>query len=162
MNDVISLRFESKLYASPERVWDWITSIEGISAEMWPFFRMTTAKGIRSLRDLRITPGIRIFRSWVFLFGVLPIDYSEMTLLELNEGKGFVEQSPMGSMRMWRHERRIDPCPGDSSAVLLVDQLTFIPRFASRFVAWFIRRVFMHRHEVLRRNLAARPLLRSR
>jgi hypothetical protein len=45
MSDAISLRFESKLRAPAERVWEWITSIEGISAEMWPFFLTTPASG---------------------------------------------------------------------------------------------------------------------
>lgn len=82
----------------------------------------------------------------------LPIDYSDMTLLELKDGQGFVEQSPMGSMRLWRHERRIVPCPSGSNAILLVDQLTFQPRMAKRLVGWFIRRVFIHRHNVLKAN----------
>lgn len=153
MDDTISLRFESKLYAPAERVWEWITSVKGISAEMWPFFRMTAPKSIRSLNDVQIEPGVRMFRSYVFLFGVFPIDYSDMTLLELKAGKGFIEQSPMGSMELWRHERRIVPYLSDPGAVLLVDQLTFRPRMAKRLVGWFIRRVFTHRHEVLRANL---------
>jgi ligand-binding SRPBCC domain-containing protein len=153
MNKDISLRFESKLHAPTELVWEWITSVKGISAEMWPFFRMTTPKGIRSLSDLHINPGVRMFRSYVFLFGVLPIDYSDMTLVELDDGLGFVEQSPMGSMKLWRHERRIVPCPSDPSAVLLVDQLTFRPRIARHLVEWFIRHVFTHRHKVIRANL---------
>ena len=153
MKKAISLRFASRLHAPPELVWEWITSLKGISAEMWPFFRMTTPKGIRSLSDLQIKPGVRMFRSYVFLFGVLPIDYSDMTLVELDSGSGFVEQSPMGSMKLWRHERRIVPYPSDPSAVLLVDQLTFRPRIARRLVEWFIRKVFTHRHKVLRANL---------
>lgn len=153
MKKAISLRFESRLHAPPELVWEWITSIKGISAEMWPFFRMTTPKGIRSLSDMQIKPGVRMFRSYVLLFGVLPIDYSDMTLVELDYGWGFVEQSPMGSMKSWRHERRIAPCPSEPSAVLLVDQLTFRPRIAQRLVEWFIRKVFTHRHKVLRASL---------
>jgi hypothetical protein len=153
MEKAISLRFESKLHVSAARVWEWITSIEGISAEMRPFFRMTVPKGVRSLNDVKIEPGVRMFRSYVFLFGVLPVDYSDMTLVELDPGWGFVEQSPMGSMKLWRHERRIAPCPSDPSAVLLVDQLTFRPRIAQRFVGWFISQVFTHRHKVLRANL---------
>ena len=153
MSDTISFRFESKLHASTERVWEWITSIKGISAEMWPFFRMTVPKDVVSLNDVDIKLGVRMFRSYVFLFGVLLIDYSDMTLLELNIGEGFTEQSPMGSMKLWRHERRIVPCASDSNAVLLVDQLTFQPRMASRFVKWFIHRVFVHRHQVLKAKL---------
>ena len=153
MSNVISLRFESTLHASAEKVWEWITSIRGIRAEMWPFFFMTAPRGVRSLSDVQITPGTRMFRSYVFLFGVLPVDYSDMTLLELNIGQGLIEQSPMGSMNLWRHERQILPCPADPSAVVLVDQLTFQPRMARRLVGWFIRRVFIHRHKVLRAEL---------
>jgi len=89
----ISIRFESTLRAPSERVWEWITSVEGISAEMRPFFRMTTPKQMKSLADIRVQPGARMFRSYVFLFGFLPIDYSDMTLVELTPGVGFVEQS---------------------------------------------------------------------
>jgi ligand-binding SRPBCC domain-containing protein len=153
MTDAISLHFESRLHAPAARVWEWITSVEGIRAEMWPFFVMTAPRGIRSLNDVQFRPGVRMFRSYVFLFGILPIDYSDMTLLELTPGQGFIEQSPMGSMTLWRHERRIVACPSDPGAVLLVDQLTFRPRMAARLVGWFIRRVFIHRHEVLATRL---------
>ena len=145
----VALRFESKLRASRERVWDWITSVEGISAEMWPYFRMTAPRGVRSLSDVEFKPGARMFRSFVFLFGFLPIDYSDMTLLELEVGLGFVEQSPMRSMQLWRHERRILPCADDPDALFLVDQLRFRPRVATPLVRWFIARVFAHRHAIL-------------
>jgi ligand-binding SRPBCC domain-containing protein len=161
MDNTISLRFESKLYAPIESVWEWITSIKGIRAEMWPFFLMTVPKGVWSLSDVQITIGTRMFRSYVFLFGLLPIDYSDMTLLEINHGHGFIEQSPMGSMKLWRHERKIVPCPSDASAILLVDRLTFQPRMAKRLVGWFIRRVFIHRHEVLKANLGGAQHLNS-
>ncbi|MEO1894211.1 MAG: hypothetical protein ABGX84_15465 [Alcanivorax sp.] len=153
MSEPYSIRFESTLRASPERVWEWITSVEGISAEMRPFFRMTIPKHMQSLADVRVEPGTRMFRSYVFLFGFLPIDYSDMTLVKLTPGVGFVEQSPMGSMKLWRHERYIAPCDSEPDSVLLVDQLTFQPRMARGLVGWFIRRVFTHRHKVLRENL---------
>lgn len=153
MNEPLSLHLESKLQATTEAVWEWITSVACISAEMWPYFRMTAPKGMRSLNNLEIEPGVRMFRSIVFLLGFLPIDYSNMTLVELEPGQGFVEQSPMGSMKLWRHERRIHPDPEHPKGVLLVDQLIFKPRFAPRFVGWFIKRVFIHRHEVLKTQL---------
>jgi len=59
----------------------------------------------------------------------------------------------MGSMKLWRHERYIAPCASEPEAVLLVDQLTCQPRMARGLVGWFIRRVFTHRHKVLRENL---------
>lgn len=153
MGDVITLRFESALRAPAEQVWAWITSASGIRAEMRPLLFMTVPRGIRSLEDVPIVPGIRLFRSYVFLFGFLPIDYSDMTLLELRHGQGFVEQSPMGSMQLWRHERNIVACPTDATTVLLIDQLTFQPRAMKHLVGWFIQRVFIHRHNVLRKHL---------
>jgi ligand-binding SRPBCC domain-containing protein len=150
VSEDVVLRFESRLRAPRERVWESIASVADIQAEMWPYFRMTAPRSVRSLDDVELKPGVRMFRSYVFLFGVLPIDYSDLTLLELDPGHGFVEQSPMGSMRLWRHERRILPCPDDPGAVLVVDQLRFRPRMATRLVKWFIGRVFSHRHAVLR------------
>lgn len=155
MTQDISLRFESKLHASREEVWEWITSIDGILAEMRPYLRMTAPKEVRSLNDLEISPGVPMYRSRVFLFGFIPFGHSDMTLLELEPGYGFVEQSPMASMKKWRHERRIEQVPHDPEAVVLVDVLTFRPRFGGRIVGWFIRRLFEYRHAVLRSALGA-------
>src|SRR5215211_513005 len=94
-----------------------------------------------------------LFRSRVFLFGLLPIGYSHLTLLELTPRDGFVEESPMTSMHLWRHERRIhDDSVGGT--VTVVDRLTFEPKHARRVIAWFIGKVFEHRHRVLRANFA--------
>jgi ligand-binding SRPBCC domain-containing protein len=155
MNTRIELRFESRLDASPEAVWKWITSVQGISAEMWPFFRMTVPHGVYSLADVDFRPGVPLFRSRVFLLGFVPIGYSDLTLLQLVPGEGFVEQSPTPSMKLWRHERRLSPAPARESGVVLSDRLTFEPRWAPSLVSWFIERVFQHRHAVLRSNFGS-------
>lgn len=151
MAGLVTLKFQSRLRATEAAVWEWMTSIRGISAELWPFFRMTAPRDVQSLSDLDFRPGARLFRSRVYLFGILPIDYSDLTLLELTPGRGFVEQSPVGSMRLWRHERRIEP-QGSGNEVILTDRLTFEPRWACSLVAWFIGKTFQHRHAVLRRR----------
>ena len=94
LSDPITLRLESELSAPAARVWEWITSIDGISAEMRPFLRMTWPKGVRSLDDVPVRPGVRMFRSYVFLFGVLPIDYSNMTLIEYQPGQASWSSRP--------------------------------------------------------------------
>jgi hypothetical protein len=125
--------------------------MEGISRELWPVLRMTAPRHVKNLQDVRIEPGKPLFRSWVLLFGVLPLDRSDLTLLELRDGIGFVEQSPMLSMKLWRHERTLE---GNDEQTTLTDKLTFEPRFGGVLVAWFIGTVFAHRHAVLRRHFA--------
>lgn len=38
----------------------------------------------------------------------MPIDYSDLTLISLTPGVGFLEQSNMGSMKIWLHERPVE------------------------------------------------------
>lgn len=154
---MINLGFESTLSCSPETAWSWITSVQGISKELRPYLRMTTPHDVRRLSDIQFVAGQRLFRSYVLLFGILPIDFSDLTLIELNPMKSFKEESPMGSMRFWRHERSIVHSPGPLQKITIKDQLTFVPRFAPKIVAWFIHQIFTHRHRVLRAGLGNNP-----
>ena len=147
-----SLSFESELEASPDQAWSWVTSMAGILAELRPVARMTAPRGITSILDVDVKLGAPLTRSWFLLFGFLPLDRSDLTLVELDEGRGFVEQSPMLSMRLWRHERTIDPVAGGCK---ISDRLTFEPRFLPQLGKWFIAALFRHRHRVLRRELGA-------
>jgi len=65
-------------------------------------------------------------------------------------GKGFIEQSPMTSRRLWRHQRDISEAEGGT---FITDQLTFEPVHAARLIGWVMNRVFLHRHKVIMRNL---------
>jgi ligand-binding SRPBCC domain-containing protein len=147
------LSFESDVSAPPLKVWEWITSLKGISSEMRPFFRMSAPEGVMTIEDLDVVPGRMLFRSRVFLFGFIPVDRSDITLIEFEKGSGFVEESPMGTMKLWRHERRIITTPVGSR---IIDRLAFEPETASSFIGWFIRIVFKHRHRVLRKKLDLR------
>ena len=146
----VTLTFESQTKASPEQAWSWATSVAGILAELRPFARMTVPRGLASILDLDVKLGQPLARSWILLFGFLPLDRSDLTLIELDVGRRFVEESPMLSMRLWRHERTIAPVPGGSS---ITDRLTFEPRLGAPIVKWFIAALFRHRHRVLGRRL---------
>jgi hypothetical protein len=80
------------------------------------------------------------------LFGFLPVDLSRLTFVEVEPGRRFVEQSPLLSMKRWRHERVITP---GTDGTKVVDNLEFTPRFGTPVVAWFISKFFKHRHKVL-------------
>lgn len=147
---LVELSFRSELSAPPARVWSWITSADGIARELRPLLRMTMPRQVRRLQDAHLAPGRPLFRSWLLLFGILPIDRSDLTLLELVEGRGFVEESPMLALRRWRHERTLEP---RGAGTVLTDRLAFEPRLASGLTRWFVETLFRHRHAVLRRHL---------
>ena len=144
------LKFQTCVSAPISEVWKWITSLDGISREMWPYFRMTAPRGVKTLQDIKFKPGERLFRSKIYLFGFLPFGHDDITLISLSEGQGFIEQSPMTFMKLWRHERSLS---GSENGTVITDQITFEPRHAANLVARFMKQVFIHRHEVLKRNL---------
>lgn len=152
MGEPETLRFQSRLRASPERAWQWATSAHGIRTELRPLARMTVPGGVESILDLDVELGKPLGRTWILLFGFLPLDRVDLTLVELEEGRRFVEQSPMSAMRLWRHERRVDPLPGGSR---IEDRLAFEPRLARHLTRRLVALLFRHRHRVLRRELGA-------
>ena len=147
---MIELRFESALGADPRAVWQWATSVEGIADEMTPLLRMTFPRGMRALPVDAFVPGRRLCRSWLLLLGVLPVDRSDLTLVELEPGRRFLERSPMLSMAFWQHERIVAP---SVLGTTVVDNLAFRPRLLPRVLARAsVALFFRHRHARLRRR----------
>ena len=116
---------------------------------------MTAPRGAR-LDPASAPIGERWFRSRLLLLGVLPVDYDDLTLIAVTPGRGFHERSAMRSMRVWEHERTLEP---DGDGTLVTDRLTFVPRVrvatgAQRaLVAW----TFTRRQRRLAAWSAARP-----
>jgi ligand-binding SRPBCC domain-containing protein len=148
---MIELRFESALGADPHAVWQWATSVEGIADEMAPLLRMTFPRGMRALPAQDFVPGQRLCRSRLLLLRVLPVDWSDLTLVELEPGRRFLERSPMLSMAYWQHERTVTPA---ARGTVVVDSLTFRPRrvLPRALVRACVALFFRHRHARLRRR----------
>jgi len=119
--------------------------------------RMTAPPHVRRLEPGQVTPGERICRSWILLFGLVPFDYDDIVLVRLEPGRGFHEDSKMASMRRWQHERWIEPA--GQSATLIRDRLTFEPRLPlpGRLFEPVVRAIFRHRHRRLRRRFGGGP-----
>ena len=148
---VISLRFESHLAAAPDTVWRRVTSVDGIADEMAPLLRMTFPRGMQALPIDGVMPGQKLCRSWLLLLRVLPVDWSDLTLVELEPGRRFLERSPMLSMAFWQHERIVSP---SAQGTIVVDNLSFRPRLLPRVLARAsVALFFRHRHARLRRRL---------
>ena len=121
----------------------------GVDDELRPLQRMTAGpfRG-RSLFEART--GEPLFRSWLLLGGILPVDFDHLRFERLDPDSGFVEVSTMASISEWRHERRVTDLPGGGCRV--VDRLSFRPRLpgTGAALARLVALVFRHRHRRLR------------
>ena len=135
--------------ARPPQVWERITTRAGINYELRPWLRMTLPRGIEGLDPGALTLGKPLGRSWVFLFGMLPLEYDDITLVELEPGRRFLERSPTLSQRCWQHERIVEPAEGGSR---VTDRIRMEPRLGipAKPQVPIFRAVFRHRHRRLR------------
>lgn len=115
----------------------------------------------RSLRGGTISEvplGEPLGRSWILLFGLVPVDYDDLGLAERGPGLRFLERSTMLTMSSWEHERSVRPV-GEGCEV--TDRLTFrlrgplaaVPGSAGLARA-IVARLFAHRHRRLARYWA--------
>ena len=109
---------------------------------------MTYPKRFASLDAASAPIGRRAFRSWILLFGVLPIDYDDLTLVWIDPPHGFRERSTMLTMREWNHERLIAPA---GAGCELTDRVSFVPRVAA--LGPLLRVVFGLAFRLRHRNL---------
>ena len=149
------IEVSSHLAASADDVWSRISSLRGVNDELRPLLRMTIPRGVEQLDSDQVIVGERIGRSWLLLFGLIPIDFDDLTLVALEPGRGFEERSRMLSMRVWEHERRLQP-PRRGGCVV-TDRLRFEPRLPAtrRLLYRVVRTTFEHRHRRLRARFGA-------
>lgn len=140
----------SALAASAEAVWARAIDPEGINYELRPLMRMTVPRDAENFGLDELEPG-RIGRSWIFLFGLIPFDYDDLSIVRVEPGRSFLERSTMLSMRVWEHERTVTPLGEGRCRV--EDRLAWelrlpLPGAWLRLIIGF---VFRHRHRRLQR-----------
>lgn len=138
----------STLAAEPAALWRHAVSPSGVNREFRPLLRMTFPSDVRDI-TAAWHPGERLFRSWLLLAGVVPIDYDDLVFEEVDRGHRFLERSALFSQRLWEHERLVEPVLGGSR---VTDRVRFVPR-----VTWLagvyrpiFEAVFRWRHHNLR------------
>jgi ligand-binding SRPBCC domain-containing protein len=154
--------FLSSLVAAPaDDVWRWVTSPAGINHELMPIFRMTIPRRMKGkvIDELPIAEAIG--RSWLLLFGYVPVDFDDITIAEREDGRRFLEKSTMLSFSSWEHERTVTASEGGCE---VTDRLTFRLRppldrlpYAEAAAAMLVRSLFAHRHRRLVRWFDAVP-----
>ncbi len=151
-----SFAIASRLQASAERVWAHASSFEGVNRELGPLLRMTYPRRFAVLTPETVPLGRFAFRSWIQLFGLIPVEYDDITLVELEPGRMFHEVSRQMAAREWRHRRTVIP---DGPGCILQDEIAFVPRWpaAGPIQARVFRLVFELRHRFLRRHFKGAP-----
>jgi ligand-binding SRPBCC domain-containing protein len=144
-------------------MWKRATTPEGINDELAPLLRMTIPRSLRGKTIDDVEVGIPLGRSWLLLGGLVPIDYDDLCLAELDRGRRFRERSKTLSFAVWQHERTVEPAGETSCRV--TDRLGFELK---RSVAWIpgaeslaasiVAFLFRHRHRRLGR---LKPELRA-
>lgn len=149
---------ETVVPAPAADVWARVTTFEGVRDELRPYLSMTVPPGLRgkTLADADEVLGQPLGKSWVLLFGLLPVDYDDMRIVGHEPGGGFHERSRMLLLPRWEHQRTVAP-DGDG-ATRVCDVLRFQPRIfvPARLVEAIVRVLFTHRHRRLARRFGAR------
>jgi hypothetical protein len=145
----------SYLEADPDQVWARATSPEGINDELKPLMRMTIPDGMEDgLDPATIALGRPIGRSWILLFGLLPFEYDDITIVRL-EPRGFLERSKLLTQRSWEHERKVEP---EGEGCVISDRVAWQPRLGLPAGALkpVFNGIFNHRHRRLRERFGGR------
>ena len=145
---------ESRLAASPERVWEHAGAIAGVNDELGGLLRMTAPAGAR-IDGPDVPLGRRWFRSWLLLGGVLPVEYyDDLTLVRVEPGRGFLERSSAPTVRVWERERTLEPLADGGTRVR--DRVRAEPRLPvpAAVPRALIAAIFRLRHRRLRRRFA--------
>ncbi len=143
------------------QVWARAVTEEGINAELAPILRMTMPPGLRGRTVDDVEVGVPLGRSWILLGGLLPVDYDDLCLAELEPGRRFLERSSTLAFRVWQHERVVEPEGAGSCRVTdalgfeLRPAIAWIPG-AERLAAAIVGALFHHRHRRLAR-LSSNP-----
>jgi RimJ/RimL family protein N-acetyltransferase len=147
----------SAVTAPPPAVWQHAVTPGGVNHELAPFLHMSFPDGIEDLSASGVPLGERLFRSRIRLLGVVPVEWDDVTFVEIEPGRRFLERSPLLTQRSWEHERVVT---ADGPGSRLTDRIAFEPRATSlgSFHWAAFRAVFAWRHRRFRRRFGSRPL----
>lgn len=146
-----SFEISTPLFAPADEVWRHVTSIAGVNGELLPLLRMTVPAALSGATLDSVPLGRRLGRSWLLLFGFLPVDFDDLTVAERGPGFRFLERSAMLTQSRWTHERVVVP---RDAGCTVTDRLRWQGRIAPLGAMYrlAVPILFRHRHARLRRR----------
>jgi hypothetical protein len=143
----------SKLNVQPQEFWG-EQSLATVNYELGPWIQMSVPAAWHGLQLKDWSSEGPLFKSWVLLFGLVPLDRHAFGSLDLSQSMRFVETSSSWVNRVWRHERVVTAVAGGCE---VMDKVSFAPRlpFVSALLKPIYALVFGHRHSRLRARHAA-------
>lgn len=146
---MIKLSFKSKFNVEKKVLVEHSFSMKGVNTELFPWMKLTYPTDV--LKENIEEPGRFLFNSWVLFLGFIPIDYYSFYFTSFNIEGHFHENSSSLTYKNWCHIREVVAVEG---GCLLKDDLEIKPRlfFLSPLIRFFVRRLFLHRHSILRKK----------
>lgn len=140
--------------APREAVWARVTSPGGIADEFRPLLTMRMPSGLRGATIADVPVGEPLGRAWILLGGVIPVEYDDLVVVDLDPPRRFHERSVLGSCRVWEHRRELEDLGDGTTRVtdtLRARPRALVPPAVARRVVGVL---FAHRHRRLRRPSA--------
>lgn len=142
----------SVVHASRDEVWARVVTADGVSDEFRPLLRMRFPARLAGASIADVPLGRPIGRAWILLGGVIPVEYDDLVLVDLEAPRFFQERSELGSCRVWEHRRELESLADGSTRV--TDTLRAVPRalVPGSVVRVVVGALFAHRHRRLARE----------
>jgi hypothetical protein len=147
----------SELAVHAPVLWRHAVSPLDINAELRPWLSMSFPDSIDDI-TAGWEPGRFRFRSWIRLGGLIPVEYDDLALAEVEPGHYFYEVSSLATQSVWKHRREITSLPGGARITDTVSFTSRLPLLEPLFEVVF-RWVFRWRHHNLRRMYGNRVAL---
>lgn len=137
------------------QVWSRVVTAEGVADEFGPLLTMRFPASLAGASIADLPCGRPIGRAWILLAGVIPVEFDDLVIVELEAPRYFHERSSLGSCRVWEHRRELEALSDGSTRV--TDTVRAEPRrvLPGPVVRMVVTVLFRHRHNRLVRKFSA-------
>lgn len=148
---VVEVVHSSVVRAPREEVWARVVTPGGVAHEFGPLLTMRFPAAFAEASIADVPTGRSAGRAWILLAGVLPLEFDDLTILEVSAPRFFRERSRLGSCRVWEHRRDLEALTDGTTRV--TDTLRAVPRalLPRPVVRAVVGALFTHRHRRLAR-----------